>query len=489
MPPAEIIYEDDAVQAVHQPGAGDRSLVTFGGLTDRPATGPEGPVFWGQKPAAQLGLNTVGVLAKAENWYPAEAMRRAAPAIRARLSGVVLGYGFSMGGYAALKHGRLLGMEAALAVSPQASIDPADMAEDPRHHARFDPGRHGGMRVMPGDVAPFVAQIVDPYEPMDRMQAARIAVCCEIATLPLPFLGHSTVWHLADSAMLGRVLEHLRARDAGALGRALRQHRAASPHWARLVGRAALARGHAALAERLWQRAVACGLPPGSLQVERGMALEARAQRLAQRDRAAEALPFWLEAAQLLERSAAAQQRIATALRRHGLEDATTPLLQRLVALAPEDTSAHLALVTLLQERNQTGAALAALLAAAARLPEPLLAGQLWQLPEREEDAAFLRQALDTAPHSTARGLAALQLGRLALRRGDLAEAGPLAAAAANWLPQCDQPLLLQWRIQEAQESAPAIATPGPSPDPPPRPDRGRRLRSWLGGRRAAAGG
>ncbi|KAA2212406.1 tetratricopeptide repeat protein [Teichococcus oryzae] len=481
----EIIYEDDALQAVHQPGTAGTSLVTFGGLTDRPASGPDGPCFWGQKPAAQLGLNTVGVLAKAENWYPAEAMRRAAPAIRARLGPHSLGYGFSMGGYAALKHGRLLGLDAALAVSPQASIDPADIADDPRHHARFDPRRHGAMLVEPGDPPPFAVQIVDPHEPHDRLQAALIAARCAVATVPLPFLGHATIWHLADTALLGRLLECLRKRDAERLRQALRDHRAHSPHWARLMGRAAFQRGRPAQAERLWRHAVARGLPAGWLAPERAAALEARALRLGEQGRAAAALPFWLEAARILGHDAAAQLRIAAALRRQGQEEAALPLLRNAMALAPDDPATPLALADALDALNRPDEAVATLLGAAALMPdaEARLAARLWCLADRDEQEATLRRALGDAAHPVARGLAALQLGRLALRRGDVAGAARLAEQAVAWLPRSDQPLLLQWQAQEAGQipQASGEAAP-PPPASAPRPGGTGWLRRWLGG-------
>lgn len=97
MPP-ELLPDDADIRVVRQPGGSPFTLVTFGGAGKR----PEGLDFWAQKPVADLGLDCIGVQAKAPNWYPGEAMRAAAPAIRARLQARSLGYGYSMGAYAAL---------------------------------------------------------------------------------------------------------------------------------------------------------------------------------------------------------------------------------------------------------------------------------------------------------------------------------------------------------------------------------------------------
>ena len=71
-----------------------------------------------------------------------------------------------MGGYAALKHGRLLGLTHALAVSPQVSIDPAEAPWEPR--ARFfRPPLHAGMRVAAADLAPAAFVLADPYDAED----------------------------------------------------------------------------------------------------------------------------------------------------------------------------------------------------------------------------------------------------------------------------------------------------------------------------------
>src|SRR4051794_10196197 len=123
-PGNSILYEDEEIVVIHRPAprgaaaAGGElpggldtpaplTLVTFADLTFR----PDGHAIWGREPAAKMGLDAIGFVAKRENWFPAAAMQKAAPAVRALLGGgPALCYGYSMGGYAALKYARLLGV-------------------------------------------------------------------------------------------------------------------------------------------------------------------------------------------------------------------------------------------------------------------------------------------------------------------------------------------------------------------------------------------
>lgn len=435
----EIIYEDDDVFAVHQPGSSRFTLVTFGSLTQR----PDGMSFWGQKPVSRLGLDAIGILAKRENWYPRSAMARAAPTIVARLQPVRIGYGHSMGGYGALKHGALLGLTHALAVSPQGSIDPAEVPTDLRYHSYFRPEQHASMRVEAEDLAPLAVQVVDPYQRQDRAQAELIAATGRVHTIPLPYMFHATAQHLAGTAVLRDVLDLLLAGDIPGLRSVLRRHRATSAHWARCVGRAALAHDHPAMAEALWNRAISLGLSPADIRTDRALGLELLARRLFARKRpgdAERAETVALDAAGLCPLDQDSQLRIGLLLSREGRHAAAAPLLRRAVALKPDLAQAHLALASALHHLGLKEQALEAIRSAAEILPDDVtiarrMGHMLNAMRDFSASEAVFRRVLEAAATDAERGQASIDLCHVLTAQRRFPEALDLAEMAIALLP------------------------------------------------------
>lgn len=266
MPPA-IVYEDAEIVALYQPGASAFTLVTFGGLANRPQPGR----FWAQGAATQLGLDCIGLIAKRENWYPTAAMRRAAEALAGLGRPRRAGFGHGMGGFAALKHGRRLGLQRALAVAPPASIDPAEAPFDRRFRSFFQPALHPDMWLRRRDLADWSAAVLDPWgEPEGRHAPALAAAGA--ALVAAPFLQGQAIFLLNHPPTLGAALERLWACDAPGLRRLLRARRAGTPRWYRALAAAALRHHHPAWAERLAQQ---------------GAAIEARRRAVAQARQAA----------------------------------------------------------------------------------------------------------------------------------------------------------------------------------------------------------
>lgn len=264
-----ILYEDDEIRVVRRPGASDFTLVTFGPLNAI----RDVRQFWGEWPAEKLDLDVVGFVCKGDTWYPASAMARTAPLVRGSLKSVAIGYGFSMGGYGALKYGRLLGLTHAVALSPQLSIDPADVPEDLRYRRSYRPDMHAGMRVAAADLPPWSVMVLDPRYALDRAQADIAPAVANLVRLHYGFLGHGTVDMLTGTTILAEFFERVRRRDMPGLLSYLRGLRGCSPQWFRLVGRANAIRGRWGRANRLWHRAVALGLPAETIARERAMIL------------------------------------------------------------------------------------------------------------------------------------------------------------------------------------------------------------------------
>ncbi len=117
------IAATDKIDVYYDDRGTDLCLALFNELSFQPGGEP----YWGAKLTEKLGLSAVGIVSRTPNWFPAADMRQVAPAIREAMgkSATRVGYGASMGGYAAIKYSGLLATHATLAISPQVSIDPS----------------------------------------------------------------------------------------------------------------------------------------------------------------------------------------------------------------------------------------------------------------------------------------------------------------------------------------------------------------------------
>ena len=279
-----IVFEDEEIRVVHRPGATAFSLLTFAALAHR----PKDTWIWAGPPVEKLDIEAVGVIAKRENWYPAASMQVAAPAIRALLRPRAIGYGYSMGGYAVLKYGRLLGLTHGLAVSPQVTIDPAEVPQDRRFHRYFNPLLNADMAVRHGDSPPLVFVAGDSGWEPDAQHLRDAMAQAGASLIALPYMRHAAVDRFTSTRVLDQVLTLVLAGDAAGLRAFLRRGRAASPEWHLWVGRAAEARGHR-FAPALWQRAAELGAPAARIGAVRGLAARERLIVLFMQGRRAEA--------------------------------------------------------------------------------------------------------------------------------------------------------------------------------------------------------
>ncbi|WP_379593329.1 tetratricopeptide repeat protein [Teichococcus globiformis] len=280
-----ILFEDDHLRVVHQPRRISRgedevlrdvTLITFSDLTFR----PEGTQIWGQEVARKLGVSAIGFVAKRENWFPPASVAAAASAVRQAVPGRAVTYGYSMGGYAALKHAATLGAEASFAVCPQSSISPAEAPWDSRFHRFHRAELNGTMAVRPGESGGFAVMLADPYMPEDRDHAARLSGQAGVHWLRTPFMDHASIWLLVEGDFLGRVMERVLAADLPGLTLMMRERRHNSPHWFRHAGIAAFRRNHVGMANRLWRHALTLGLHPMVLEQDIGRLLPQRVQEL-----------------------------------------------------------------------------------------------------------------------------------------------------------------------------------------------------------------
>jgi hypothetical protein len=195
-----ILFESEHLFVIHQQKAVTRTpvvFITFNGMSFRPG----GEKFWGERFFKKLPFDVIGVVSRTSNWFPAEDMRAAAAAIRSVTPGACrIGYGFSQGGYAAIKFSAAIETRGVLAFCPQWSIDPSDVAAfDTRFVHYFVPGLDNGRKVVVDDIAGQGFLFFDPYHPMDSGHAAHLKALPGVEAVPCPFSGHSTLSLLTQS--------------------------------------------------------------------------------------------------------------------------------------------------------------------------------------------------------------------------------------------------------------------------------------------------
>ncbi|CAH0193742.1 hypothetical protein ROS9278_01749 [Roseomonas sp. CECT 9278] len=444
--PRQVIFRDREIVVIHKPGPSAHSLVTFSDLTFR----PDGKVFWGEEAATKLGLDTVGIVAKRENWFPRASMEAASDAIRQVLKPRAVTYGYSMGAHGALKHAALLGACSTIAVAPQASIAPGDVPWDGRFHRFHRPQLHRDMRIRAADMAPFAAVIADPYDTIDWRNARLAADAGAAHLLRAPLSGHAAIWLLAGTETLEAMLAAALDGDAVAMRAVLRERRAKSGHWFRLMARAAFGRGHARLAEALWTRAGELGVAPAVLRYERADSLADRALRLIALGRSAEAAEACRTLADLSPRAGARVGRAAHLLLAAGAPADAEATFRRAIDLRPQAADLQLGLSLALAAQGRAQDALAAAAAGHAALPDDIDLGCHYGHllnaagPARQAEAEAVFRAV--LARDARAGQALFGLSAVLAARGALPEAMGMAQRAASRLPA--NPQVQEWHAR-----------------------------------------
>ncbi|MFW6710861.1 hypothetical protein ACODTS_03015 [Acinetobacter pittii] len=204
----QIIFEDEHIRAIFLPGDSNTLVLSFGDLITRAS----GLSINAEKSLIKYQYNVIGVMPKRKSWFPQASMIELAKAISPILEGFknIVGYGGSMGGYAAIKYSNLLNMNRVIAFVPQYSIDP-EHVEDRRYAEFFDSVANKDMQIQPQDVdsAREYVIVYDPYFSIDREHYLKIKeLLPSLHTIHLPFTGHEALSVLASSSLLHDFIEH-----------------------------------------------------------------------------------------------------------------------------------------------------------------------------------------------------------------------------------------------------------------------------------------
>ena len=240
-----IIFEDEQIRVIFLQGSSDELIFSFGDLITR----AKGLSINAEKSLHKYDFNVIGIMPKQKSWFPEPSLHAMFAAIESVIAPFKtrIGYGGSMGGYAAIKYANLLDLKRVVALVPQYSINP-DEVTDSRYNMFFNAELNANMQVQPHDVALEREYIViyDPYCAEDRAHYVKLQqVLPKIQTLTLPFTGHDAIAVLASSALLHDLL--VRQFDAPYFYQKIRQVKKRSKFYYRKVIESALPRHRQAL--------------------------------------------------------------------------------------------------------------------------------------------------------------------------------------------------------------------------------------------------
>lgn len=347
---ARVLYESRDLLVRHVPAAdAARHVVTFDCYHDSRTLARPG---FGEEYFARHGIPATHLLSRDNDWFQYPDLPDALAAMRAAASGAgaVLAYGSSMGAYAAVRFAHAAGATAALALSPQYSIDPAKVPFErrwgqDRRRVRPLPELDGPIR---SRIRPVVA-----YDPrgMDRPHADRIAQDTPIQRLRLPFAGHPVGSYLQEAGLLhGLVMDALNGTvDVAAVERTAR------------AARRTLAIYHGVLAERQppWRPSLAVALARRAVELDpvRPEGHHALALRLSAAGRHAEALAVHRHVA-ALERHPGYLMDHCIALRRAGDTAGALAVAHEIRLAWPHHAGIHNTIAELLRARRDLPGAL-----------------------------------------------------------------------------------------------------------------------------------
>lgn len=202
--------------------------------------------FWGDAVFRTLGYDGLGIVCKGNHWFPKTdllAHETVLKEIVARYRNRIL-YGFSMGGYGALKFSSMLNATTVLALSPQWSIDPADVYQyDRRLCHLYRPEVNGAMAIAPGDVSGKAYAFFDPHDKRDVWNVDQINKAApDLKRIKVFGVGHETIDVLAGTENLRSVLEACASQSEAEAQRLIAKLRRAQPRRILAIAEAATVR-------------------------------------------------------------------------------------------------------------------------------------------------------------------------------------------------------------------------------------------------------
>lgn len=225
-----LIHSGRDMEFLFHSGDTDYLLVSFGEI----AYLADGKNFWGKPMVERRRVNAIGVSARSPNWFPRADVEEFAARHRDlldRFKGRIVTVGHSMGGYAAIKHSRLLGASTVVVTAPQYTIDRAAIPNDTRQPIPyFRPELHTGMHPKPDEMSGEIYIFCDlQHSGRPQFDAYASLRLPNIHIVNVPSVGHEVSRVFARDDGFLDLVGLCRAGDRAAINRFVRKHRKPLP--------------------------------------------------------------------------------------------------------------------------------------------------------------------------------------------------------------------------------------------------------------------
>lgn len=208
-----ILFEDEWIKVIFQPSENSSVVVlSFCDLGFVNKGRSKTDLFWGSMFFEKSKISAIGFVAKGSpNWFPIHSILSAVDKVNEVTASFEkrITYGNSMGGYAALKYGRLFNATVALSFSPQYSIDPSVVSGfDVRFARYYRKAVHSGMEIKADDLPCSSYVFFDPFYPSDKGHVDLLKQVdreSSVKLVPALLTAHATIVFLAGGELIQKL--------------------------------------------------------------------------------------------------------------------------------------------------------------------------------------------------------------------------------------------------------------------------------------------
>ena len=211
----KVIYKSDDFRITLRDTGSDMLVVAFSPMNWPDQNKKDS--YWGDSAARKLPFSWLSIDAMAEHWFCDAKWLKIVELVRevAQHFSIRIGYGHSMGGYAALKRSRDYYPQSVLAFSPQCSIHPDDVGSfDARYVKSFKPQFHQGMKLQSSDICARSFIFFDARFDIDKEHALRI-LGVNISHISVGYVRHDAIFIAKGTISLTYLLMLALRNDAG----------------------------------------------------------------------------------------------------------------------------------------------------------------------------------------------------------------------------------------------------------------------------------
>lgn len=211
----KLLFEDTTLGVYYNEQTDGNSLliITFNEMGLRFGEGA-----WGKSVLEKINLSYIGFVSKSPNWFFESSFEQALAIVYPLLEKYdhIVTYGFSQGGYAAIRFAKRLKAKTIIAMSPQYSINPQAMSGLDKRFCEYyiQEEEQPPIQATDVDIDSFIALFYDPFDVLDELNKEFILAAIPHTNIFKVYnTGHQTVHIFSGSEKLRVLLKTCLNRD------------------------------------------------------------------------------------------------------------------------------------------------------------------------------------------------------------------------------------------------------------------------------------